>query len=117
MIKGDADYRAEVTRLAALLGIAGQVHFALGRAVADEAGRHVVFRNHDPERGMPVDIDDSGIGLPPGPRRGEQLGLHDVRRPSIRPRLAVAHQLGWRSNLDLRLALRPRIEVLADETG
>src|SRR6516162_789730 len=87
VIKGDADGGTEVTQPAALFRVTGQVHLALGRAVTNEAGRDVVFGDHDPKRRVSVDIDDGRIGLPLGPGCGEQLGLHDVRLPGIRPRL------------------------------
>src|SRR4029077_457793 len=115
MIEGDADNRTEVTQLAALLRVAGNVHFALWRTVADEAGGHIIFGYRDPKGRAPVGIDNHGIGLPGWPVCAQQLGLHDVGLPGVRLGLAVAHELGWCRDFDLGLPLRPLIKVLADE--
>src|SRR5215472_497657 len=117
MIERNANDRAKVTRLAALFRVAGEVHLAFGRTVAAETGCRIVFGNRDPECRTPVGVDDSGVGLPLGPLGTDQLGLHDVGLPGIRPRLAIAHQLGWSRHLHLGLAFSHLIEVFADETG
>src|SRR5271166_3461240 len=117
MIKGNADDRAEVTELAALFRVAGEVHFALRRTVANEARRYIVFGNHDAKSWMSIGVDDAGVGLPLGPLGTEQFGLDDVGLPSIGPSLAVAHQLGRCGDLHLGLPFGHLIEILADETG
>src|SRR5882672_2527546 len=85
VVEGNADDRPQVTQLAALFRVAGDVHFALGRAMTDEAGGRVVFGDHDSESGAIVGVDDRGIRLSLGPLGIEQLGLDGLGLPGIRP--------------------------------
>src|SRR5437667_12772546 len=89
VIEGDADDRPEVIQLAALFRVAGHVHFAFWRTVADKTGCRIVFGDDDPERGTPVGLDDRGLGLPSGPLWIEQLCLDDVGLPGVGTRLAA----------------------------
>jgi hypothetical protein len=51
------------------------------------------------------------------PVRGEQLGLHDQRLPTVRARLAIAHESGRGGYLDFSLAVGVAGERLAHETS
>src|SRR5947209_4487447 len=93
MIKGDADHRAEVVQLTALLWITGDVHFALWRTVAGEAGFHVIFRHREPECRPSIGLDLSGERLTSWPSRIEQPLLDDLGFPRVGARLAVADEL------------------------
>src|ERR1700726_1021730 len=115
MIKSDADPRAEVVQLPALLWIAGYVHLALWRTMTGEAGFHVILRDHDPECRPPVGFDLSRKRLTGRPSRIEQPLLDDLGLPGVGARLAVADELQGRGNLDLRFALRQMVKAFGDQ--
>src|ERR1700719_1683874 len=115
MIKGDADHRAEVVQLPALLWITGDVHLALWRTMTGEAGFHVILWYSAPECRPPVVFDLSRKWLASRPSRIEQPLLDDIGLPRVGARLAVADELHGRGDLDLGFTFRQMDKAFGDQ--
>src|ERR1035441_287266 len=107
-----ADHRAEITFLAALFGVTGNIGFSFGRSVTAQARSCVIFRHHHAVSWAPLGSCISRIGLAARPIRLKQFAADHVSLPVVGSGLAVPDQLLGGRHLDLGFVLRAGLEGL-----
>src|SRR5258708_5077415 len=100
-----ADHRAEITFLAALLRVTGDVGFSFGRSVTAQARGRIIFRHRHAESRATLYSRISRKGLTARPIRLKQFAADHVSLPLIGSGLAVPYELLRGRYLDLGLVL------------
>src|SRR5450755_2977348 len=110
-----ADHRAEITFLAALLGITGDVGLSFGRSVTAQTRGRVIFRHRHAESRTTLYSRISRKGLAARPIRLKQFAADHVSLPLVGSGLAVPYELLGGRHLDLSFVLCAVLEGFVNE--